>query len=535
MKKIIFLFCVLLMPFLTHLAYADDVSGLTGEWKSPEEVRRLIDESRRETALINQYTNECAKGNNQSCIQLETIKSKNSKINLDANFVKTFSDSFQQEIKKWLPPLQKAAKYLLFTLGIIALVLKMVPLVLKGADLGEIIKELIIFVLIIGIWLAFIINAKEWTDAIINSFMKLAQLANQTSMQATPVGILKQGFIVVGKVFTDPINPITLLTQVICALIIMIIYAKIAFYLLKVMLETYIVSYGGIILLGFGGIAFTSDYAKRYFTYVISCGIKLFMTLLIIGFGGNFIASFLTLNFTEFANCVAIVAVVVMLMMLAEGIPDMAQSMVTGASLGNSNMNIGGSLATMAAAATAFTAACYAGAAAFKAAGAANAAGGGGAATGGLSGGDLANALSKGGGSGVAGGGGSGGSSSLPNGGKSGAQLVKEGKVPSPNKNTGNTATGNEAGKPQQSRTGAALKAVAQSVGEGILNKAAGGRGSTAANITRAALNNVAQSQQSTESPRKPIASPYAKSTGNNSSGTSKTPNKGNNDTGENQ
>lgn len=99
MKKIIFLFCVLLMPFLTHLAYADDVSGLTGEWKSPEEVRRLIDESRRETALINQYTNECAKGNNQSCIQLETIKSKNSKINLDANFVKTFSDSFQQEIK----------------------------------------------------------------------------------------------------------------------------------------------------------------------------------------------------------------------------------------------------------------------------------------------------------------------------------------------------------------------------------------------------------------------------------------------------
>ncbi|EPB7356587.1 P-type conjugative transfer protein TrbL, partial [Citrobacter koseri] len=407
MKKIIFLFCVLLMPFLTHLAYADDVSGLTGEWKSPEEVRRLIDESRRETALINQYTNECAKGNNQSCIQLETIKSKNSKINLDANFVKTFSDSFQQEIKKWLPPLQKAAKYLLFTLGIIALVLKMVPLVLKGADLGEIIKELIIFVLIIGIWLAFIINAKEWTDAIINSFMKLAQLANQTSMQATPVGILKQGFIVVGKVFTDPINPITLLTQVICALIIMIIYAKIAFYLLKVMLETYIVSYGGIILLGFGGIAFTSDYAKRYFTYVISCGIKLFMTLLIIGFGGNFIASFLTLNFTEFANCVAIVAVVVMLMMLAEGIPDMAQSMVTGASLGNSNMNIGGSLATMAAAATAFTAACYAGAAAFKAAGAANAAGGGGAATGGLSGGDLANALSKGGGSGVAGGGGS--------------------------------------------------------------------------------------------------------------------------------
>lgn len=259
------------------------------------------------------------------------------------------------------------------------------------------------------------------------------------------------------------------------------------------------------------------------------------MALLIVGFGGNFIASFLSLDFTLFGNCVAIVAIALMLMLIAEQIPDSAQSMITGASLGGGNMNIGGTLATMAAAATAFTAACYAGAAAFKAAGAANAAGGGGAATGGLSGGDLANALSKGGGSGVAGGGGSGGSSSLPNGGKSGAQLVKEGKVQSPNKNAGNNPAGTGSGKPQQSRTGAALKAVAKSVGEGILNKAAGGRGSTAANITRAALNNVAQSHQSTESPRKPIASPYAKSTGNNSSGTSKTTDKGNNDTGENQ
>ncbi|EGL5369150.1 hypothetical protein IQ667_004621, partial [Salmonella enterica] len=318
-------------------------------------------------------------------------------------------------------------------------------------------------------------------------------------------------------------------------LVVIVIYAKIAFYVLKVMLETFIVSYGGILLLGFGALTFTSEYAKRYVTYVISCGIKLFMALLIVGFGGNFIASFLSLDFTLFGNCVAIVAIALMLMLIAEQIPDSAQSMITGASLGGGNMNIGGTLATMAAAATAFTAACYAGAAAFKAAGAANAAGGGGAATGGLSGGDLANALSKGGGSGVAGGGGSGGSSSLPNGGKSGAQLVKEGKVQSPNKNAGNNPAGTGSGKPQQSRTGAALKAVAKSVGEGILNKAAGGRGSTAANITRAALNNVAQSHQSTESPRKPIASPYAKSTGNNSSGTSKTTDKGNNDTGENQ
>ncbi|EMH5494645.1 TPA: P-type conjugative transfer protein TrbL [Klebsiella pneumoniae] len=516
MKNIIIAFAFMLM---IPIAHADVASWSLGESKTAEQVQHEMEEAKKQAELILKYTTECANGNNQSCSELEYIKSQGSELGLDANFVEQFQQTFTSEIDAWLPPLQKAAKYLLFTLGIIALVLKMVPLVLKGADLGDIIKELIIFILVIGLWYAIIINAKEWTDAIIDSFMKLANLANKNSMEATPVGILKQGFVVVSKIFTGSYNPITLLTQVICALVIMVIYAKIAFYVLKVMLETFIVSYGGIVLLGFGALSFTSDYAKRYVTYVLSCGIKLFMALLIVGFGGNFIASFLSLNFTLFGNCVAIVAIALMLMFIAEQIPEAAQSMITGASLGGGNMNIGGTLATMAAAATAFTAACYAGAAAFKAAGAANAAGGGGAATGGLSGGDLANALSKGGGSGM-GGGGSGGSSSLPNGGKSGAQLVKEGKVQSPDKNTGNNPAGTGSGKPQQSRTGAALKAVAQSVGEGMLNKAAGGRGSTAANITRAALNNAAQSHQSTESPRKPTPSPYAaKSDKNNKDG----------------
>lgn len=531
-RIIVFLFSLFFIPHV--LAYGEyEVAQSMAQ--SKEEAEQKYNQAQEDLKKLNELTIECSKGSEQKCLELDNFKSYG-KIKADPSFVDKFTSTFTKEINKWIAPIEKAAKYLLFTFAIIGLVLLFIPLILKGAELGEILKELVIFVLVISIWFAFIINAKDWTNAIIDSFSQLAVKANASSADATPVGVITQGFIVAGKTIAGSYNPITLLGQLICALILIVIYAKIAFYVLKVILETMIISYAGIILLGFGGLSFTSDYAKRYFTYVLSCGIKLFITLLIVGFGTNFIAGYVnSFDMSELGNCLGMICIVLMLMFIAEQIPDMAQSMVTGASLGGGNMNIGGTLATMAAAATAFTAACYAGAAAFKAAGAANAAGGGGAATGGLSGGDLANALSKGGGSGVAGGGGSGGSSSLPNGGKSGAQLVKEGKVQSPNKNTGNTATGTESGKPQQSRTGAALKAVAKSVGEGILNKAAGSRGSTAANITRAALNHAAQSQQSTESPRKPIASPYAKSTGNNSSGTSKMPNKGNNDTGENQ
>ncbi|QGX90790.1 P-type conjugative transfer protein TrbL [Tatumella sp. TA1] len=527
------------MKWILCFLIATVVSFVSATANAETDIEKGVRENAALIAKMNQLERQCAEGNNKAaCAEYEEmqVKASDNAMSLDPSFIDSFTNQFTAQINKWLPPITKAAKYLLFTLATISLVLRLLPMALKGNDFGDIIKELIIFILVIGIWFALIINAKDWTGAIIGSFEKLAGLSNGVASTVTPIDILQSGFIVVGKILSSTWNPVTFLMYVILSVIIIFMYAIISFNVLKVIIETLILTFAGILMLGFGGITFTSDYAKRYFTYLIGVGFKYYLILLIAGFGINFINGLLNdKNFGSAGSCIGVICIVALIWKLSDEIPAMAQSMVTGAALNNNNSNIGSAMAAMAAAAAAFTAACYAGAAAFKAAGAANAAGGGGAATGGLSGGDLANALSKGGGSGVAGGGGSGGSSSLPNGGKSGAQLVKEGKVQSPNKNTGSTATGTESGKPQQSRTGAALKAVAKSVGEGILNKAAGNRGSTAANITRAALNNAAQSQQSTESPRKPIASPYAKSTGNNSSGTSKTPNKGNNDTGENQ
>ncbi|EJU5566328.1 hypothetical protein N4U67_004274, partial [Salmonella enterica] len=199
MKKIIFAFAFMLMIPIVH---ADVASWSLGESKTAAQVQQEIEEAKRQAELILKYATECANGNNQSCSELEYIKSQGSELGLDANFVEQFQQTFTSEINAWLPPIKKAATYLLFTLGIIALVLKMVPLALKGADLGEIVKELIVFILVISLWYAIIINAKEWTDAIIDSFIKLANLANKNSMEATPVGVLKQGFVVVSKIFT---------------------------------------------------------------------------------------------------------------------------------------------------------------------------------------------------------------------------------------------------------------------------------------------------------------------------------------------
>lgn len=61
-------------------------------------------------------------------------------------------------------------------------------------------------------------------------------------------------------------------------------------YLVRV-IELYMVMYGGVLLLGFGGISFTRDIPKNYLSYMIGAGTQLFMLNVVIGFGMQLVTS----------------------------------------------------------------------------------------------------------------------------------------------------------------------------------------------------------------------------------------------------
>ncbi|MDI9239447.1 P-type conjugative transfer protein TrbL [Lysobacter sp. LF1] len=61
-------------------------------------------------------------------------------------------------------------------------------------------------------------------------------------------------------------------------------------YLVRV-IELYMVMYGGVLLLGFGGISFTRDIPKNYLSYMIGAGAQLFMLNVVIGFGMQLVTS----------------------------------------------------------------------------------------------------------------------------------------------------------------------------------------------------------------------------------------------------
>jgi type IV secretion system protein TrbL len=107
-------------------------------------------------------------------------------------------------------------------------------------------------------------------------------------------------------------------------------------YLVRV-IELYLVMYGGVLLLGFGGISFTRDIPKNYMSYMLSAGAQLFMLNVVIGLGIQLVESWpssLTLDTTPDAVLRQVLQLLVgsaVFAALAWSIPKVAASLVNGA------------------------------------------------------------------------------------------------------------------------------------------------------------------------------------------------------------
>jgi len=107
-------------------------------------------------------------------------------------------------------------------------------------------------------------------------------------------------------------------------------------YLVRV-IELYMVMYGGVLLLGFGGISFTRDIPKNYLSYMIGAGTQMFMLNVVIGFGMQLVTDWpasLTLDTTPDAVLRQVLQLLVgsaVFAALSWSIPKVAGSLVTGA------------------------------------------------------------------------------------------------------------------------------------------------------------------------------------------------------------
>lgn len=264
---------------------------------------------------------------------------------------------FEQQIKTitdgWITPLKAIAKYLLFTLGTISLGWTFITMMIKGADLPDILFELVRFILFFGFFFAVIENTDTWPKAIINGFVESANRVSAASnavastapiTSVSPAQIMERGFVMSNAImdanegwFFDN------LAFFLVSIIVVIIYAIVSAMVMLTIVEMYIVITGGILVLGFAGTPWTSDYAKKYLIYIVSVGMKMFMTMMVVGLSESFISSWVAAgdrSLDEGGSLLAIVAILILFVYLVVKIPDFVQSLITGASLGGNASSV---------------------------------------------------------------------------------------------------------------------------------------------------------------------------------------------------
>jgi type IV secretion system protein TrbL len=145
-------------------------------------------------------------------------------------------------------------------------------------------------ILVIGFFLALLMNATTWIPMIVNTFPQLGQLASGISAIA-PSEILKMGVVLAGKLLYAAgktsllVNIATALVLVISAIGILAGFAWLTLQFVVAKIETALAIGLGFIFVAFGGSRWTVPYVERYWTFAVTAGIKMMSFYMLLGAG----------------------------------------------------------------------------------------------------------------------------------------------------------------------------------------------------------------------------------------------------------
>ena len=222
-------------------------------------------------------------------------------------------DSVQQTIQTtaagWSTQALGYANKLFFGLAALEFSWSAIQLTLKKNDLPDIIVGTLFKVMSLAFFAMLLTEAPTWIPMIIDSFTQAGTAVAGGGTPLTPSGVIDQGITLASDLVTKGTGAITanqgtgmvatvkhlpgnLLADIIIGLtgiMIILSFAVIALQLFVTLVESYVVIGGGVLMLGFLGSRWTSNFGEKYFAYAISIGIKLFTLYLIIGFGNDLV------------------------------------------------------------------------------------------------------------------------------------------------------------------------------------------------------------------------------------------------------
>ncbi|MFZ2316063.1 MAG: P-type conjugative transfer protein TrbL [Gammaproteobacteria bacterium] len=263
-------------------------------------------------------------------------------------------DLVKQQSLKWDVKLRVYANTLFWLLAVIQLVWTFMPLVFRQADMGEIVGELVRFIMIIGFFYALLLFSSDWADKIVSSFrLAGANAAGLGDTQIRPgdiFGVAIQLAYIIGDFNT--LNPMVGMMISLAELVVLLCFTFISGFMALCIIESYIVINASVLFMGFGGSQWTREYAVASIRYAVSVGTKLFILTLIVGIIVESAKTWQMAYNHDNASMWTMVGLAIVCAYLAKTIPELIAGMISGSSMSGGSM-IGGMAAAAVAGATA--------------------------------------------------------------------------------------------------------------------------------------------------------------------------------------
>lgn len=295
----------------------------------------------------------------------------------NANLFDNILNRFEKTSSTWDRKISEYASWLFWTLALLSMIWTFCLLALRRAEIMEFFAELMTFFIGTGFFYWLLINGPAISKAIISSFRQIAATASGLNQAISPSSIVDVGFDIVSKVVDNSSiwSPAATTVGLIVAGIILICLALVGVNMLMILIDAWIMIYGGIILLGFGGGRWTKDIAINYYKTILGIAVQAFAMVLIVGIGRSFIDQYYNAMSTEISikELFIMLVVSIILLTLIKSIPSKLSGIISGGGFnGGPGIGVGSAMA-----AGGMAAAAMSGGTALAASGLANTAGAG--------------------------------------------------------------------------------------------------------------------------------------------------------------
>ncbi len=219
---------------------------------------------------------------------------------MDPQLLQNVLTPFATGTSQWIGPILALGTPIFWMLSTIELMCVFAFMVVNH-DLPGMTEDLVRSLISIGVAYILFINAADWMrNGVIGTLTEWGGLVSGFPVDTlSPDGILKEGWTLAHTIFTAVgfgtalRTPLTTIVIMLLALAIFAIFTVAAVMLLKLLIDSYVVAIGCSIFLPIGAFRFTSHVIAHYVGAVLSVGLQLFFSLVILGIAQTLAATWI--------------------------------------------------------------------------------------------------------------------------------------------------------------------------------------------------------------------------------------------------